>query len=115
MPRRQLPGRGVPGCGDQVRQPQVADPAEQQQPGVVARQVQRLVWPGRKGGGLDRRQAGRRAAVPVVAAGLPLDALAVEDLPAGLRGDRHPLRGARIGDLGHRVPGRPQFQHPAAQ
>jgi len=48
--------------------------------------------------------------VAVVAAGQPADALLVEDLPGGLRGDRHALGGAGGGDLGDAVPGRAQFQ-----
>ena len=95
---------------------QVADAGEQQQqPGMVAWQDQPLIRPAGQRGGLDRREAGRRAAVPVVAARQPRQSLGVEDLPDGLRRDRHPLAGERGGDLGDGMPGRAQFQHPATQ
>ena len=116
LPRRQFPGGGVAGLADQVRQADLGDGGQQQQqPGVIARQRQRLGRPAGQGGGLDRVEPGRRAAAALVAAGQPRQPLGVEDLPDGLRRDRHPLGGERGGDLGDRMPGRAQLQHPGPQ
>ena len=116
LPRRQIPGGGVSGLADQLRQAKICHGGQQeQQPGVIARQGQRLRGPAGQGGGLDRVQPGRRAAAALVAAGQPGQPLGVEDLPDGLRRDRHPLAGERSGDLGDRMPGRPQLQRPGAQ
>ena len=82
---------------------------------MIARQVRRPVRPAGRGGGLDRVEPGRRTAAAVVAAGQPRQALDVEDLPEGLRRDRHPLPGARGGDLGDGMPGGAQLQHPLAE
>ena len=72
---------------------------EQQQPGVIARELHGLGGPAAQGGGPDRRQLGGGAAGGGVVATQPGHALGVADLPDGLRGDRGALRGEDAGDL----------------
>ena len=116
LPAGQRLGGGVAGLGDQVRQAGVADGGQQeQQPGMITGQGHRLGWPAGQRGGLDRVQPGRGSAAAVVAAGQPRQSLGVEDLPGGLCRDRHPLAGECGRDLGDRVPGGAQFQHPGAE
>jgi len=116
LPGGQRLGGGVAGLGDQVRQGHLADGREQQQqPGVIARQRHRRGRPAGQRGGLDRVQPGRRAAAALIAAAQSRQPLGIQDLPDGLRRDRHPLAGQRGGDLGDAVPGGAQLQCPGAQ
>ena len=116
LPGGQRPGSGVAGLGDQVWQAHLADGGQQeQQSGVIARQCHRPGRPAGQPGGLNRVQPGRGSAAALVAAGQPRQPLGVENLPDGLCRDRHPLAGKRGRDLGDRVPGSAQLQHPGAE
>jgi hypothetical protein len=109
VPGRQLGGGRVAGSADQLVQADLGHGrGQQQQPGVVTVKVHRRGRPAVQGGGFDGRQLRGGATGRGVVAAQPRQALAVADLPDGLRGDRGARTGEELGDLGDRPLARAQ-------